>query len=104
MRLAAGINVGPDNVAAWIDPEGPCGDGFWEIDGSEMAISQQEPMELAGAVPVNPDSLTGRVDVPGLSEVAPRHVERPEVAVLQQVAMRLASHHIGVEARDLAGV
>ena len=39
MRLVAGINVGPDNVAAWIDPESPCGEGFWEIDGSEMAIS-----------------------------------------------------------------
>jgi hypothetical protein len=55
MRLAAGINVGPDNVAAGIDAEGPCGDGFWEIDGSKMAISQQETMELAGAVPINPE-------------------------------------------------
>jgi len=103
MRLAAGVNIDPNNSGTSIDPARLCRSRAGKVDGRIFVVGFQETMDFASSISKVSHNKPFGIYVPSLCHIATGYVERHEAAVIDQVTVRLPVH-VRVEAGDYAPI
>ena len=103
MRLAAGVNIDPNNSGTSIDPARLCRSRAGKVDGRIFVVGFQETMDFATSISKVSHNKPFGIYVPSLCHIATGYVERHEAAVIDQVTVRLPVH-VRVEAGDYAPI
>src|SRR6266436_4610711 len=82
MRLAAGVNIDPNDIGTSIDPARLCRSRAGKVDGRVFVVGFQETMDFATSIAKVSHNKPFGIYVPSLCHIATGYVERHEAVVI----------------------